>query len=83
MSTLEKINQIMKSDIDDDLKMEVISLIMNANSHNEKTVQNPTPKDVWDDSGWWQQQLMNGQADADSIIHPPFTYTSVKFNNQG
>ena len=33
----------------------------------------------WDDRGWWQHHLRDGQADAESIIHPNITWScSIK-----
>ena len=82
MTEKEKGLAIIKSNLSDELKIELLSLLLKK----EMTViQQPirilegdeTPRkypETWNDSGWWEQHRRDAQGDVDSIIHPLATW---------
>jgi len=81
MTEKEKELEIIKSNLNDELKMELLSLLLKK----EVIIQQPikiieeekTPRkypETWNDSDWWEQHRRDAQGDVDSIIHPFATW---------
>ena len=71
MTEKEKGLEIIKSNLNDELKIELLSLLLKKEATDETIRKYP---ETWNDSGWWEQHRRDAQGDVDSIIHPFITW---------
>lgn len=83
MSILQKIQEILDSQLSDEVKLETIRFYVQQSEKPKPFIpERPLPElQTWDDTGWWKQQQENAKADADSILHPTITWENTHNND--